>query len=178
MISNETSISHEDVKIEEKDNKEPPKEPEDEKKDNFECNICFDSAENPVVTLCGHLFCWTCLHKWIDSQTNSLLVCPVCKAGIKHENIIPIYGRGGNNEAKKNIPQENTPERPRGQRPEPTRNPNYVPNQPTMFGGSLHFGFGAGGFHFGDGFNLGERLFFLTHLRISSSWRYKSKTSK
>ena len=23
---------------------------------NFECNICFDTATEPVVTLCGHLF--------------------------------------------------------------------------------------------------------------------------
>ena len=24
----------------------------------FECNICLDTASQPVVTLCGHLFCW------------------------------------------------------------------------------------------------------------------------
>jgi len=29
----------------------------------FECNICFDTANEPVVTLCGHLFCWSCLYK-------------------------------------------------------------------------------------------------------------------
>ncbi|KAK9666872.1 hypothetical protein RND81_14G217500 [Saponaria officinalis] len=23
----------------------------------FECNICFDLANDPIVTLCGHLFC-------------------------------------------------------------------------------------------------------------------------
>jgi E3 ubiquitin-protein ligase RNF5 len=106
------------------------------------------------------LFCWTCLHKWIDSQQNSLLQCPVCKAGIKHETIIPIYGRGGSSERSKEKPQD-VPERPRGQRPEPTRNPNYVPPQPTVFGGSLHFGFGAGGFHFGDG-----KLFFKVDVRL------------
>uniref|UniRef100_A0A0A9DAP1 E3 ubiquitin-protein ligase RMA n=1 Tax=Arundo donax TaxID=35708 RepID=A0A0A9DAP1_ARUDO len=28
---------------------------------NFECNVCFDMAAEPVVTKCGHLFCWECL---------------------------------------------------------------------------------------------------------------------
>ncbi|CAD5327030.1 unnamed protein product [Arabidopsis thaliana] len=25
-----------------------------------------DSVQEPVVTLCGHLFCWPCIHKWLD----------------------------------------------------------------------------------------------------------------
>ena len=27
----------------------------------FQCNICLHSAKEPVVTLCGHLYCWPCL---------------------------------------------------------------------------------------------------------------------
>ena len=29
----------------------------------FDCNICFDAAREPVVTQCGHLYCWQCLHQ-------------------------------------------------------------------------------------------------------------------
>ncbi|KAL9236780.1 hypothetical protein vseg_011410 [Gypsophila vaccaria] len=65
----------------------------------FECNICLDSANDPVVTLCGHLYCWPCIYKWFYIQSASLPSdeypqCPVCKAEISHTTVIPLYGRG------------------------------------------------------------------------------------
>jgi hypothetical protein len=32
----------------------------------FECNICLELAKEPVVTLCGHLYCWPCLYRSVD----------------------------------------------------------------------------------------------------------------
>ncbi len=32
-------------------------------KNNFECSICFDTANEPVVTKCGHLYCWPCIYE-------------------------------------------------------------------------------------------------------------------
>ena len=29
----------------------------------FECHICLELAHDPVVTLCGHLYCWPCLYR-------------------------------------------------------------------------------------------------------------------
>ena len=29
----------------------------------FECNICYELAQSPVVTPCGHLYCWPCLYR-------------------------------------------------------------------------------------------------------------------
>jgi hypothetical protein len=29
----------------------------------YECNICLELAKEPVVTLCGHLYCWPCLYR-------------------------------------------------------------------------------------------------------------------
>lgn len=65
----------------------------------FDCNICFDFARDPVVTLCGHLYCWPCIYKWLHFQSASLASdehpqCPVCKAEISHTKMIPLYGRG------------------------------------------------------------------------------------
>ncbi|CAL0334410.1 unnamed protein product [Lupinus luteus] len=65
----------------------------------FDCNICLDFAYEPVVTLCGHLYCWPCIYKWLHVQSDSLAAdehpqCPVCKADISHTTMVPLYGRG------------------------------------------------------------------------------------
>lgn len=65
----------------------------------FDCNICLDFAREPVVTLCGHLYCWPCIYKWFHVQSASIAPdehpqCPVCKAKISHTAVVPLYGRG------------------------------------------------------------------------------------
>ncbi|XP_074560264.1 uncharacterized protein LOC141816376 isoform X2 [Curcuma longa] len=61
----------------------------------FECNICFELAQDPVVTLCGHLFCRPCLYKWLHGHAQSS-ECPVCKTIVEEEKLVPLYGRGKN----------------------------------------------------------------------------------
>ena len=68
----------------------------------FDCNICLDFANEPIVTLCGHLYCWPCIYKWLHVQSASLATdehpqCPVCKADISHTAMVPLYGRGQSN---------------------------------------------------------------------------------
>ncbi|KAI9122406.1 hypothetical protein K1719_007095 [Acacia pycnantha] len=62
----------------------------------FDCNICLDLAKDPVVTCCGHLFCWPCLYRWLHMHSDAK-ECPVCKGELSYKNITPIYGRGNNN---------------------------------------------------------------------------------
>jgi E3 ubiquitin-protein ligase RNF5 len=31
----------------------------------FKCNTCFKLLHEPIITLCDHLFCWSCLYKWL-----------------------------------------------------------------------------------------------------------------
>ncbi|CDY36065.1 BnaC03g41330D [Brassica napus] len=38
------------------------------------CNICNDPPENPVISLCGHVFCYQCVSEHINGDEN---VCPV-----------------------------------------------------------------------------------------------------
>lgn len=114
----------------------------------FSCNICYELASEPVVTLCGHLYCWPCLYRWLQVQSHCR-TCPVCKAGVEKDKVIPIYGRGGNEDprSKSKGELEAVPQRPAGQRPAPiVRNPLLQPNVnvnaqqgglgiiPTLFG--------------------------------------------
>lgn len=60
--------------------------------ENFECNICFQKANEAVVTCCGHLFCWPCLYRWLHVHSYHK-ECPVCKGSIAEYSVTPIYGR-------------------------------------------------------------------------------------
>ncbi|XP_063717080.1 E3 ubiquitin-protein ligase RNF185-like [Symsagittifera roscoffensis] len=124
---------------------------------NFDCNICLETASNAVVSLCGHLFCWPCIHQWLETRPNRKL-CPVCKAGISKENVVPLYGRGSQSSSGSapQDPRETVPPRPQGQRSEPVD--SY---SPLGFGGDngggFHMSFGIGAFPFGffmSNFNL------------------------
>ena len=84
----------------------------------YECNICLDTAREAVISMCGHLFCWPCLHKWLETRPNNQ-TCPVCKSAISKEKVIPLYGRDS---GEKSDPRDKVPPRPQGQRSEPQRN--------------------------------------------------------
>lgn len=91
---------------------------------NFECNVCLDMAKEPVVTSCGHLFCWPCLYQWLHVHSDHK-ECPVCKGEVTESNITPIYGRGssqgGDDDDGKQVAGNGIPPRPRGNRLESFR---------------------------------------------------------
>lgn len=109
---------------------------DDDKDGRFVCNICLDPVVDPVSTLCGHLYCWPCLYRWLDTQHTT---CPVCLAGVSRENgdtsaipyymylyntytislfvVIPLFIKGSENDPRSSS-QGDIPNRPNGQRPE------------------------------------------------------------
>ncbi|KAJ8655323.1 hypothetical protein O0I10_009012 [Lichtheimia ornata] len=135
----------------------------EEKMDNsgsgfYECNICFDTATHPVLTLCGHLFCWSCLAQWLNAQSRNP-TCPVCKAGCGKDKVIPVYGRGREEKDPRNDPS--IPTRPAGQRPPPLRDPNTPgssffgqPFRGMHTGNNIAISAGIGLFPFGIAFNI------------------------
>lgn len=87
---------------------------EDEKnnrQDLLSCVICLKStSEDPVVTQCGHIFCWVCLKMWVSNSDK--MFCPICKNGINMDRVISLYANSTNKHTDK----------PKSERLEPVEN--------------------------------------------------------
>jgi len=134
--------------------KEKDDEPEE---DVFSCNICLEPVKDkdPVVTQCGHLYCWPCLYRWMNTNHTT---CPVCKAGVTQENIIPIFIKGSTDDPRAKTAQEeaNIPSRPQARRPE--SNPTEAA---TGNNAQINIGYNFGGISFSAGFGFFPSLFGL-----------------
>lgn len=50
------------------------------------CQLCSETRIEPTSTLCGHIFCWTCIHKWLKERTE----CPICRAPTEPSRLIHL----------------------------------------------------------------------------------------
>uniref|UniRef100_A0A0D9Y192 Uncharacterized protein n=1 Tax=Leersia perrieri TaxID=77586 RepID=A0A0D9Y192_9ORYZ len=50
----------------------------------FKCPICFCPAQNPVVTVCGHILCEACLSDYMATSIVETTKCPLCQGPIQH----------------------------------------------------------------------------------------------
>ncbi|KAL9994152.1 putative transcription factor C2H2 family [Helianthus debilis subsp. tardiflorus] len=91
----------------------------------FDCNICLEMARDPVLTCCGHLFCWCCFYQlsYVDSSAKE---CPVCKGEVTDSSITPIYGNGRNQPVLKLENGVKIPPRPQARRVESVRQQRVV----------------------------------------------------
>ncbi|KAL9175658.1 hypothetical protein ABFS82_02G125500 [Erythranthe guttata] len=54
------------------------------------CNICFHTANEPVLTCCRHLFCRSCFYRFSDVHL-TFEKCPVCQKGVSFST--PLVSR-------------------------------------------------------------------------------------
>ena len=80
----------------------------------LECPICLGPVHLPVVTQCGHIFCWNCIKDWL--QKNPIKICPICKNCISLDKMVSLFL---NNDCIK--PNE-IDDRPKAERIEPQNN--------------------------------------------------------
>ncbi len=124
----------------------------------FVCNICLEGVKDkdPVVTQCGHLYCWPCLYRWLNTRHGNSS-CPICKAGVSQDNVIPIFIRGSASDPRARdqpVVTNGIPSRPQGHRPEVSeQSPVGIGNN----GYNAHFG----GVSFSAGIGFFPSLFGL-----------------
>ncbi|KAA8515727.1 hypothetical protein F0562_018662 [Nyssa sinensis] len=86
----------------------------------FDCNICLEMAKEPILTCCGHLFCWACFYQ-LPIVYSTARECPVCKGEVLYINITPVYGNGNNSHVPEMESGLKVPPRPRAHRIESVR---------------------------------------------------------
>jgi len=50
------------------------------------CSLCLEPRQNASLSFCGHLFCWYCIHEWL--QTNNF--CPICRKALNPRMVVPL----------------------------------------------------------------------------------------
>ncbi|XP_014276963.1 peroxisome biogenesis factor 10 [Halyomorpha halys] len=51
------------------------------------CIMCLNRLRNPTATMCGHIYCWSCIAEWAQNQDK----CPVCRETIQPSRLIPLH---------------------------------------------------------------------------------------
>lgn len=48
------------------------------------CILCLEERRDTSATVCGHLFCWSCIMDWLDQKAE----CPVCREPIQKSTVV------------------------------------------------------------------------------------------
>nr|XP_018917969.1 PREDICTED: TNF receptor-associated factor 6 [Bemisia tabaci] len=52
----------------------------------YECPVCLSCLKDPVLTKCGHRFCESCIHMWLEKRSKS---CPIDGAALEDSDLFP-----------------------------------------------------------------------------------------
>jgi hypothetical protein len=117
------------------DKKGTPRKPmsEDDSPPHWRCLLCGKPFQSPVISRCGHMFCWSCISTHLESNSS----CPICSEHVEKSNLIPIYGQAKQSACDDRPPP---PKAPRVEAPQENRGAwNWTFQFFVLpFGGGIH----------------------------------------
>ncbi|KCZ81944.1 hypothetical protein H312_00587 [Anncaliia algerae PRA339] len=52
----------------------------------IKCPMCLNMSNTPMSTLCGHMYCLSCIYDWCKDHN----ICPICKKTVNLYEYIPV----------------------------------------------------------------------------------------
>ena len=53
------------------------------------CIVCMGDIKVPTATVCGHIFCWSCIVEWTSTSLDGV-PCPTCRTICHPQELVPL----------------------------------------------------------------------------------------
>jgi peroxin-10 len=65
-------------------------------KSNLKCSICLENVIGPTLTSCGHIFCWLCIQRYVNSfkvssNNTNQIACPSCRINFNQNKLVYLH---------------------------------------------------------------------------------------